>query len=144
MSETTVLLVDDDRTILQALREQLRALFGSRLACETAESAEEAWEVLAELQEGGGLGPEPQAERGVGETRVILIVSDWLMPEVKGDVFLGEVRERYPGIVRVMLTGQADASVLEKVRSQGIVHALMFKPWTRAELEDAVRMALKE
>jgi len=129
MTDTTVLLVDDDRTILKSLREQIRALYGSTLGCETTESVEEAWEVLTELQERD-------------DVKVILIVSDWLMPEVKGDVFLSEVRQRYPKIVRVMLTGQADSSVLERVQAEGLAPKLIFKPWSREDIEHAVGLAL--
>lgn len=130
MSATMVLLVDDDRTILHALREQVRALFAGALTCETAESVEEAREVLAELVD-------------VERVQVILIVSDWLMPEEKGDVLLAEVRDRYPRIVRVMMTGQADSAVLERVRVEGLADALIFKPWTREELEATVRTAIQ-
>ena len=48
-----VLLVDDEATILQGLKAQLRGLFAHRFTYETAESAPEAWEVLDELVDDG-------------------------------------------------------------------------------------------
>ena len=65
---------------------------------ETAEDVPEAWEVLEELEEMGA--------------EVVIIVSDWLMPGVRGDEFLIEVRRKHPQIARVMLTGQADEDAL--------------------------------
>ena len=130
MSDTVILLVDDEKTILDSLRQQIRGLFGSALICETAECVEEAWEVLDELME-------------ENSGRVILIVSDWLMPRVKGDEFLAEVRHRHPAISRVLLTGQADAEAIERIREQRLVDALLFKPWDADELAGAVSRALR-
>ena len=129
MSETVILLVDDEKTILDALRRQIAGLFDDRFVCETAQDVEEAREVLAELVDDDGV-------------RVVLVVSDWLMPDVRGDAFLEEVQGRYPGIRRVMLTGQADAAALERVRAEALAHVLMFKPWREDELRAAILGAL--
>ena len=77
-----------------------------------------------------------------GAGRVILVVSDWLMPQVRGDELLAKVRARYPSIYRVMLTGQADADVIARVQSEGVVDALLHKPWDVKVLEATVRSAL--
>lgn len=124
-----VLLVDDEKTVLDALRSQVRALFGPSVCCETAERVEEAWEVLDELSRDD-------------ELNVILIISDWLMPGTRGDEFLAQVRQRHPRIVRVMLTGQADSEALAQVQEQGLAHLLLFKPWQEKDLRSAVDLAL--
>ena len=129
-SNTVVLLVDDEKMVLDSLKQQIRGLFGPDLECETAENAEEAWEVLEELM----------AE---DEGRVILVVSDWLMPRVKGDELLEKVRDRYPNISRVLLTGQADPEVLARLQSEGLLDALLFKPWQAETLEKTVASALE-
>lgn len=129
MSDAVILLVDDEKTVLDALRSQIRSLFGSAVSCETAEQVEEAWEVLEELIEDDG-------------ARVILVVSDWLMPGVKGDEFLDQVRTRYPAIVRVMLTGQADAAAIQRVRDEDLAQLLLHKPWREDDLRQAIHLAL--
>lgn len=129
MSDTVILLVDDEKTVLDALRAQIRNLFGGQLCCETAEEVDEAWEVLDELIEDGG-------------AQVILVVSDWLMPGVRGDEFLAQVRQRYPHILRVMLTGQADAAALRRVRDEELAQVLLHKPWREEDLRRAVQLAL--
>src|SRR6185369_8545455 len=93
MLKCAILCVDDDTTILLSLKEQLKKRFHSRYRYETAESAEEALEILDELVGDG--------------VKVLIIVSDWLMPGIKGDEFLAIVYEKYPKIFTVMLTGQA-------------------------------------
>ena len=57
--------------ILNSLLRQLQAAFGDRYVYETSGNAEEALEIIEEL---------PEEEVGV-----IVIVSDWLMPGMKGD-----------------------------------------------------------
>ena len=129
MSTAVALLVDDEKTVLDALRRQLRDLGGRAVRCETAEHVEEAREVLEELQ----LDDEP----------IILVVSDWLMPGTRGDAFLAEVRARFPSVIRVMLTGQADLEALRRVESEGIAHLLLTKPWQLSDIERALALALK-
>ncbi len=129
MTSPVVLLVDDEKTILDALRAQIRELGAGGVRCETAEGVDEAWEVLEELVE-------------EDSARVVLIVSDWLMPGTRGDEFLAQVRGRYPTIIRVMLTGQADAVALERVRRDDLAHLLIFKPWQPTDVQSALDLAL--
>jgi DNA-binding NtrC family response regulator len=128
MSSAAILLVDDEKTVLDGLRDELTRHFGRRFTYETAENAEEAWEVIEELV-GDGF-------------RLVLIVSDMIMPHVRGDEFLTAVRERYPEVVRVLLTGHSEPEGLERARSQAKVRKILFKPWSAAELRDLVEEAV--
>ncbi len=130
MSDAVILLVDDDKTILDSLKQQLRNLFGKRFECETAEDVPEAWEVLDELEEDG--------------VRVVLVVSDWLMPGIRGDEFLVQVRERHPHIARVMLTGQADASAIQRAIDEAGVMRVIHKPWSVEELQHVIEAAAQD
>jgi DNA-binding NtrC family response regulator len=129
MSNSAILCVDDEMMILESLREQLQRHFGDRYLYEVAEGVEEAWQVIEELY----------AE----DIRLLVIVSDWLMPGVKGDEFLVAVHERYPEIVTVMLTGQADEAALERVRIEANLYACLRKPWTKEELVQIIETALQ-
>ena len=124
MTRPVILVVDDEQTILASLRDQLRRMFGHRFTYETAASAPEAWSVLDELV-------------GEGAT-IVVIVSDWLMPEVKGDEFLAEVRRRHPDIVRILLTGQADAAAIQRAHDDAQVFSVMHKPWSEQELATTI------
>jgi DNA-binding NtrC family response regulator len=130
MCETAIFCVDDEPSILKSLKEQLQRCFGSQYIYEVAESVEEAWDVIDELAE--------------DNIKVLLIISDWLMPDVKGDVFLAEVHQRFPDVVTVMLTGQADEAAIERARQQANLYACMHKPWTEEELQQVVSTALKQ
>lgn len=128
MSDAAILCVDDEASILKALKEQLKRLFGSQYVYEVAQSAEEAWTVIDELEE--------------EEIKILIIVSDWLMPNVRGDEFLTQVHERFPEVITVMLTGQADETAIERARQQANLYACIRKPWSEQELQQVINTAL--
>jgi CheY-like chemotaxis protein len=129
MSKKVILCVDDEEMILEALKEQLRRRFGRDYGYEGANSADEAWEVLEELLEDG--------------LEVLIIVSDWLMPGLKGDEFLIQVHQKYPDIVTVMLTGQADQQAVLRAQEQANLHRCLQKPWTEEELAETILSGLR-
>ncbi len=127
MTRPTILCVDDDPLVLASLIAQLRGAFGASVALETAACAELALEVVEEL-------------RADGESLVV-IVSDWLMPGVRGDELLAHVHGRHPEAMKVLLTGQADEASIERVRREVPVVACLAKPWRE---DDLVRIIRKE
>ncbi|MBF2086752.1 response regulator [Thermoleptolyngbya sp. C42_A2020_037] len=130
MSDAAILCVDDEVTVLASLKSQLQRLFGRQYLYEFAQSAEEAWELIGELE----------AE----SIKILIIVSDWLMPNVKGDEFLTQVHQQFPKIVTVMLTGQADEAAIERARQEANLYTCLRKPWTEEELKQMIDSALSE
>jgi CheY-like chemotaxis protein len=128
MNKHTILCVDDERIVLLSLRDQMKKHFGNLYSYEFAESVEEAWEIIEELHQ--------------DEAKIIVIVSDWLMPGVKGDEFLIEVYQRFPDIVTIMLTGQADESAIERARQHANLNSYISKPWNETTLIDAIESGL--
>ena len=129
MSESAIICVDDEVVILDSLKEQLKRKFGDRFIYEMAESAEEAWEIIEELEE--------------DDIQVIAIVSDWLMPGVKGDEFLIQIHQTFPQVTKVMLTGQADEDAIARAREEANLHACLYKPWTEEELTEVINSAIE-
>jgi CheY-like chemotaxis protein len=128
MSNSAILCVDDEMVILESLKEQLKRRFGNRYLYEVAESAEEAWEVLRDLNAEG--------------IKIIVIVSDWLMPGIKGDEFLAQIHHNFPEIVSVMLTGQADETAIDRARQEANLYACIRKPWVEEDLAQVITSAL--
>jgi CheY-like chemotaxis protein len=124
-----ILCVDDERIVLVSLRDQIAKYFGDRYRYEVAESADEAWEVMEELYQ--------------DEIRVLIIVSDWLMPGTRGDEFLIQVHQRFPSIVTVLLTGHADEAAIERVRKSANLYAYIAKPWTQNTLITTIQSGLE-
>ena len=128
MSNLVILCVDDERVVLQSLRTQLEEAFGDTYLYEVAEDADEALDVINELNEDG--------------TRIILIVSDWLMPGMNGDEFLIRVHQRFPKIIKIMLTGQADELAIQRAQEEANLHSCLFKPWSEEELVETIKSGL--
>lgn len=125
-----IVCVDDENIILESLGEQIINMFGNEFVYESAENAREGMEVIEELAE--------------EDVQVLVIVSDWLMPGKKGDEFLIEVHKKFPNIVKVMLTGQADEKAIQNAIRNAELHAFLSKPWTASQLEDVIKSGLKK
>jgi len=130
MSKPMILCVDDEQVVLQSLKTQLEEAFGDDYLYEVAEDADEALEVINELNE--------------DSLSIILIVSDWLMPGMKGDEFLIKVHHKFPKIVKIMLTGQADESAIKRVQEEANLHSCLYKPWSEEELVETIKSGLAE
>ncbi|MDG2991913.1 response regulator [Candidatus Synechococcus calcipolaris G9] len=128
MAKPVILCVDDERVILESLRTQLKTAFGEQYLYETAESADEAMELIDELQD--------------DSADVIVIVSDWLMPKVRGDEFLIRVHKKFPKVVKVMLTGQADEAAIQRAVDEANLHRCLYKPWHSDELVETIKSGL--
>jgi len=130
MSKCVILCVDDEQVVLKSLESQLIHEFGAQYHVELAEGGEEALELLDELSADG--------------YRTLVIISDWLMPEMKGDEFLIKAHERFPHVLTLMLTGQADHEAVERTRNEANLYKLVNKPWDANDLIDAIKSGLAE
>ncbi len=130
MPKKAILCVDDEKIILDSLKSQLKKHFGNLYAYEAAENADEAFELIEELVEDG--------------IEILVIVSDWLMPGIKGDEFLIRVHRNFPGIIKVMLTGQADNGAVENAKKNANLHRCLHKPWSEEDLFEAIQAGLDE
>ena len=130
MEKGVLLCVDDEIIVLTALKDQLRRAFGSDFHIDVAESAEEALELLDELALDGH--------------QLLVIVSDWLMPGMKGDEFLVRAHERFPSVVKIMLSGQAESAAVERARRDAGLHDFLAKPWNAEALVESINQGLRE
>jgi two-component system, sensor histidine kinase and response regulator len=128
MKKPVILCVDDEQILLDSLKQQLKPEFGKAYQIETAESGEEALEVIEELLE---------------ENREIpLVISDELMPGIKGHELLAQIQNILPRTLKILLTGKIEASALGKAINSAKLYRYMSKPWDSADLILTVREAL--
>ncbi|MEG4345655.1 response regulator [Microcoleus sp. A003_D6] len=128
MSKPIILCVDDEQVVLKSLKTQLKSAFGNAYLYELAENPADALELIEEFND--------------GEISIILIVSDWLMPGMKGDEFLVRVHQKFPNIVKIMLTGQADEKAVKRAFDEANLHRCLQKPWSESELIETIKTAL--
>ncbi|HEW98065.1 MAG: response regulator [Candidatus Parabeggiatoa sp. nov. 3] len=130
MPKPIILCVDDEKIILESIKRQLKEEFGQAYQYEFAENAEDAMELMAELEE--------------ENEEILVIVSDWLMPGKKGDEFLMDVHKQHPNMVKIMLTGQADDDAIERAKKQANIHRFLRKPWNEEELVETIKSGLEK
>jgi response regulator RpfG family c-di-GMP phosphodiesterase len=120
-SPLTLLFVDDELSILSSLKRLFRP-HGYKIL--TAASGAEGLSLL-----------EKEA--------VDLVVSDMRMPEMDGAHFLEQVRNRWPQIVRILLTGYADVGSTIAAINRGEIYRYVAKPWDDNEIVLTIRDALE-
>jgi HD-like signal output (HDOD) protein/CheY-like chemotaxis protein len=116
----SILFVDDERSILKALR---RLFIDEEWDMHFATSGKEALEIMQ-------------------QTPIDMVVSDFRMPEMDGAELLGRIKEKYPGIIRLMLTGYINREAVVRTLSEGNAQQLLTKPWNETELKEVIRKAL--
>ncbi|MGK7949294.1 MAG: PAS domain S-box protein [Xenococcaceae cyanobacterium] len=129
MTNLVILCVDDEATILESIKEQLRRNLENEYEIETAESGEEALEIIEEFKE--------------DSMEVALVISDQIMPRMKGDELLIDVHAHYPKILTVMLTGQANAQAVGNAVNSANLYRYIPKPWDETDLILTVKEALR-
>ncbi len=116
-----VLFVDDEPSVLSSLRRLFRP---------------QGYRVL--LAESG------QAGLALLEAESVdLVVSDMRMPEMDGACLLEKVRERWPTVGRILLTGYADIGSTIAAINRGQIHRYVAKPWDDRELLMCVQDGLE-
>ena len=118
--QETVVLVDDDRAVLQAVARILRALDVHVLA---TEHAYEALDWLATRE-------------------VAVIVSDFEMPGMNGIELLSTARRQQESTVRVLMTGVRELDTAIDAINRGELFRYVQKPFHSAELRTIVGDAL--
>jgi len=117
----TVLLVDDEKSILSSLARLFR---NEDFEIFTATSGAEGIEIVEEKD-------------------ISLIISDHRMPEMTGVEFLSRAKDISPDSIRIMLTGYADLEASIAAINKGEVYRFITKPWNDEELLLTVKQALE-
>lgn len=117
----TLLLVDDEESILSSLNRLLRR---------------EGYRVLSAT--GGAEGLEILASH-----RVDVIVSDQRMPQMTGVEFLRQVKNLYPQTVRIVLSGYTELQSITDAINEGAIYKFLTKPWDDEQLRANIREAFR-
>ncbi len=124
----TIVCVDDEPMILDGLKMQLKKAFKEEFLIETAEGGRDALELIQELQQ--------------DNYETVLIISDYIMPDLKGDELLKEIHIILPDALKIMLTGQADIEAVTNVINYAKLYRYISKPWQADDLILTVKEAI--
>jgi CheY-like chemotaxis protein len=127
MSERAIVCVDDEAIQLLALKREIQRAFGQRYIVETALDAEQALATLDSLADDG--------------VEIFMIITDWLMPGIRGDELILSARAKFPGLRSILMTGQVDEEAKRRCVEAGGVIKILGKPWKKEELFAAIEGA---
>ena len=119
-ARATLLLVDDDRVLLDLLRQTFEPHYGVLVAA----SGDAALRIL-------------------DEHPVDLLITDQRMPGMTGLEMLAIARKRHPDMVAILLTAYTDPQNLIEAINDGQVYRYVVKPWDTGELMMTVRNAVE-
>lgn len=114
-----VIFVDDEPNVLAAIRRMIR-------------SKRDAWD-MAFVESGR------EALALFAERSFDVIVSDIRMPGMDGGALLNKIKDKYPGVIRIALSGQVDLN--EVIRSVRAVHQYVSKPCDAENLIEKIEGA---
>ncbi|MFA6570703.1 MAG: ATP-binding protein [Bacteroidota bacterium] len=129
MKEPVILCVDDEISILDSLKTELRDSLEGNFIIETAEDGNDALEIIAELISDG--------------YDIPLIISDYIMPKMRGDELLIKVHLNYPKTLKIMLTGQASTEGVTNAVNQANLYRFIAKPWDKEDIALTIKEAVK-
>lgn len=115
-----ILFVDDELSILKSIR---RLFLKSGYNIFLANSAKEGLEIIR-------------------TSNIDVVVSDVKMPEVDGLAFLRQVKENYPGIDRIVLSGFVEMDLVLRAIIKGIAFDYITKPWSNDVLVDKLNYVI--
>ena len=122
MEKRTVLIVDDEPSLLLSLKRVL---------------SEEPYEVLF-------ANSAKQSLEMLQENEVHVIITDLRMPDMSGVGLLENIREKYPYIIRLVLSGHTDVKTVLETINRGVIFRFITKPWgCDDELKITIRQAIE-
>ena len=128
MTKAIILCVDDEPSVLDSLRRELSESFEDQYELETAQGGEEALALTEELLDEG--------------CDIALVIADYLMPGLKGDIVLEKIHHQSPKTLNIMLTGQAGIDGITHAINHAKLYRYISKPWDASDLMLTVKEAL--
>lgn len=120
----TILIVDDEYIILEALRIQLERNIPGDVIIESASGYEEAEIIMKEIS--------------AANMRLYAVISDYNLGEIKGSEVLRVAKEFFPEVKKAILTGHASIDDLAGRNPDVHLDAFFTKPWNTHEVVEFV------
>ena len=125
-----ILCIDDNLEVLKSLRFQLRQTLMRDIRILLAEGSEDALSTLDALD--------------LSRNDLLLIVSDWLMPNINGEDLINLIENRWGPITTIVLSGHITSEAQERLLSLQQVISVMSKPWDGEALTRLIAKSLVE
>ena len=130
MNKPVIVCVDDEKFVLDTLRTTLSQAFGEDYLIEIAEDGAEALELVRELLANG--------------QEVPVVISDYVMPQMRGDELLRHIQIISKNTLKIMLTGQANIEGVTNAVNDADLYRFISKPWNSGQLVQIVQKAVRD
>lgn len=128
MSKEFIICVDDERAVVQSLKQELKLdAFFRDISIEITDSPKTVPALVDEILAEGG--------------EILVIVSDQRMPLVSGDELLLDLHKRIPGTLKILLTGFADLEAVVRLVNSNALYRYIAKPWDWRDMILTIRDA---
>ncbi len=124
-----IVCVDDERVILNSLKNAIKEASKNTYIVETAEGGADALELVRSLLEEG--------------YEILMMIADYLMPGMRGDELLICVHKLSPGTRKIMLAGYADIEAIDNAIKRANLYRFIAKPWNPDDLKLTVATAVR-
>ena len=125
-----VICVDDDPMILQMLSFQLQKIVDRK--CTLLEYFTDPLNALENIDE---LIQE--------KIDIIFIIVDYQMPNMNGAQLIRAIKEKYPNLACVMLSGQANSVQVDDLEKDNLLAEFISKPWDEQTLFNVLQPILE-
>ncbi|MCB2183336.1 MAG: hybrid sensor histidine kinase/response regulator [Desulfobulbaceae bacterium] len=115
-----VVIVDDEKPILT----ELKILLGRSYRVHIFENPEDV-------------------EPFVDNNPVDMVVSDELMPEMRGSELLSRLHKKHPDVCKIVLSGQAEKNDIVRAINEGHIFSFLFKPVNQRQLINVIEKGLE-
>ncbi len=120
MIKKAIICVDDEKLVLSSLRRELEDILGDEYYIEIALSGREALDVFNDLR--------------TDEFDIPIIISDYIMPEMKGDELLIRFHKIDSKPIKIILSGQMTNEAIDRAMKEGNIFKFINKPWDHEKL----------
>ncbi|MDA3886853.1 MAG: hybrid sensor histidine kinase/response regulator [Candidatus Delongbacteria bacterium] len=115
-----ILLVDDEELILNSLKMTLKRYF-------TVFATQDPTEVSSII----------------AENDIDLIISDEMMPKMRGCELVERIHNKYPDITKIILSGNSNKKDIIRAVNQGHIFSFIFKPVDASQLLQTIKQGLE-
>ncbi|MDH3328468.1 MAG: hybrid sensor histidine kinase/response regulator [Desulfobulbaceae bacterium] len=119
-NKASIVIVDDEEPILKELRILLSRLYKVHIFTNPV-----------------------KAEEFVDQNEVDLVISDEMMPEMRGSVLLTRIHTKHPAICNIVLSGQAEKDDIVRAVNEGHLFSFLYKPVERQQLMNVIEKGLE-
>jgi len=116
-----ILIVDDEAPVVRSLQRALR---------------KEPYEIFI-----AGNGAE--ALEQLSQHHIHMVLTDFRMPDMNGVELVEKIKEKYPDVIRIVLSGYSESWAVIDAVNRGCIYKFLTKPWDDEALKVTLKRALE-